>query len=238
MNLLKSATFSKLVSDQQTKSQPCDNKNYSNQMKVTIYLWYLLTIIMTILNSIVFLNPYWLGTKYNEFDKNQTNDEASTNFEGFIQTNLPTQSHSTLAYFGLYRYCFKETTLLVYLDNTTSVDSIGNFKFKEFQSFFKCSGHFSQANSILNVYFMICTYLIGVACILGIVCIGFSFTISFSSPQLILYMCSFIQIVMGIKFKCLFKANTNYLFLYLTKSQTRYINNISLFNISTRLVGS
>jgi len=201
MNLLnKSSTFSKLVSDQHAKSQTCQSKYLSNQWKSTIYLWYLLTIFLTILNSYVFLNPYWLGTKYTEWDKTQTNDEVSTNFEGFIQTNFPTQTQNNLAYFGLFRYCFKETTLLVYLDNKTSVDTIGNFKFKEFQSFFKCSGHFSQANSILNVYFMICTYLIGLACILGCVCIAFSFTILLTSPQLILYMCSFIQIVMGRNF--------------------------------------
>lgn len=195
MNLLKSATFSKLVSDQQTKSKQCGNRFYSKQMKITIYLWYLLTIILTVLNAVVFLNPYWLGTNYNDIEKNQTSDEANTNFEQI--SNFPVQTHNNLAYFGLYRYCFKETTLLVYLDNTTNADLIGSFKFKQFQSFFKCSGNFSQANSILNVYFMICTYLIGVACVLGVVCIGFSFTIFFSSPQLILYMCSFIQIVMG-----------------------------------------
>ncbi len=195
MNFLKNKIISRLVSCQ--VDQPNASEYYSNYFKITIYLWFLLSILLSILNTIVFLNSYWLGNQ-SLLNVTSTNDESTTNnLENFYQNDYQAQQSNSIAYFGLYRYCFKETTILVIIDNNTKTDSIENLKIKPYQSFFKCSGYFTQANTILNVYFIISTYMIGAACVLGYACVAISFLIAFTSPQFILYLSSFTQVLMG-----------------------------------------
>ena len=193
MNLLRTL----LANGFGRKQQQTSREFYSVHFKITIYLWFLLSILLSILNTIIFLNSYWLGNVNLVNVTSSVDDElTTTNLEDLYQNDYQTQMHS-IAYFGLYRFCFKETTVLVVMDTRNRTDSVEDLKFKPYQSFFKCSGHFTQANTILNVYFMITTYMMGLTCILGYVCVAFSFLIAITSPQFILYLSSFFQIIMG-----------------------------------------
>ena len=189
---------------------PNKTDSYSAQSKVIIYLWFILTVTLNILNTVVFMYPYWFGTVNlpNSIPIDFTNQESTH------VTNLYSKSNN-LGYFGLYRFCLK--TLVVLPDNkylnefvnsstspqlaqhnsSTKANISLSIKLTSYQTFFKCAGHFSRSQTILNSYFKASTYLVGLACIVGYVCVFFSFLIAFALPQFVLYFSSFLQMTIG-----------------------------------------
>jgi hypothetical protein len=188
-------------------------ESYSAQSKIIIYLWFILTVALNILNTIVFLYPYWFGS----VNLPNTIPIDFTNLESTHVTSLYSKSNN-LGYFGLYRFCTKTlvvlpdnkylnefvsnstSTKLIHLNehnNSTKTNISSAIKLTSYQTFFKCSGHFSKSQTILNSYFKASTYLVGLACIVGYFCVFFSFLIAFALPQFILYFSSFLQMTTG-----------------------------------------
>lgn len=141
--------------------------------KIFLYLWFLLILCASILNTIVFTHPYWFGHRQNKSIKPTENSESAQ------------------AVFGLYNYCFyfKQT------ENPSNRSGTLNL-----EDYFKCYGSFTEFKQILNVFFKISTLLVFFASLLGVFSIAVCFLGIFFSIKKILLTNSILQFTIGILF--------------------------------------
>ena len=154
----------------------CKKKGkYSMISKIILYVWFKLTISFAILNTIIFISPHWYGNvdlPYLPIELSGADTIHLTEYRS--SSNELASKH--VAHFGLFRYCFKLSLFTSSIKNEdlnensfnlTSYDIMGrnesNFsiiqiksnkmELSTFQTFFKCTGHWSQTKKYLNNYF-------------------------------------------------------------------------------------
>lgn len=142
--------------------------------------------------------------------------------------NLAQSNSIRHGYFGLYKHCVRVSSSILnknavnkkrvaksadqsaqlaqseFNQEKMSVDEM-NITLTETQmfvssslTFSKCSGSWLNISSILNVYFKISTYLIVLACSIGIICVAVCFLIAFALPKIVLHMSSALQITIAL----------------------------------------
>ena len=164
-----------------------------NVANLIIYVWFLLIILFSIIYFIIFVSPDWISTNSNNtlHSKIKLIDDENNAYS----TRLKKSGH-----FGLYKYCIRLSTVKNKLnDFTAPQNSTRNYFIKSDVTYTKCVGEWNSLEAFQNVYFGISTCLVGLACILGIVCVAVCFWIIFCTkiPQVVLYLSSFIQIANG-----------------------------------------